>query len=297
MRIALVLLFGMMTLCSYSQGIVIDIVLEEDPEMKGWTEEEPPEVYEGEALFDLINGGADLYYEYGFERVISYRFIHENGSRIQAEMYEMNSDSSAYGLFSLIKPKDGESLFIDQECLISNDYIACWRDDHYIVISGSLTGDIHSQALVRLAQLLSEKVGSEGDAPVLTAQFAGENLDRLIYFKGNIALTNVYSFDYKDVFEIEDGAILEDENGTKAIIFRYKDEGKAGEIFQKASGHFTEHRKFSNFRENDNYFVMTDRKGREVTFSYGKNHLLGAVHPEMVYGMDIIAPLLEMLEK
>ena len=25
-----------------------------------------PEVYEGDALFDLINGGADVYFEYGF---------------------------------------------------------------------------------------------------------------------------------------------------------------------------------------------------------------------------------------
>jgi len=35
-----------------------------------WTPDRDPRLYEGEDLFAFINGGAEIYHEYGFERVI-----------------------------------------------------------------------------------------------------------------------------------------------------------------------------------------------------------------------------------
>lgn len=58
------------------------------------------EVYEGGALWGLINGAADLYYEYGFERMALQEIIwHEEEFRL--ELYRMTSLEGAFGIFSV----------------------------------------------------------------------------------------------------------------------------------------------------------------------------------------------------
>jgi hypothetical protein len=58
------------------------------------------EIYEGAALWGLINGAADLYYEYGFERMALQEILwHEEEFRL--ELYRMTSLEGAFGIFSL----------------------------------------------------------------------------------------------------------------------------------------------------------------------------------------------------
>ena len=42
-------------------------------ELPGWKYPARPQVYAGDQLYDLIDGGADIYFEYGFPRL--YPFI------------------------------------------------------------------------------------------------------------------------------------------------------------------------------------------------------------------------------
>lgn len=58
------------------------------------------EVFIGGALWGLINGGADLYYEYGFNRM-ALQEIGWQGEEFRLELYRMESPAAAFGVFSV----------------------------------------------------------------------------------------------------------------------------------------------------------------------------------------------------
>lgn len=72
-----------------------------------WTLEDSVRTYEGEALFSLIDGGAPLYFEYGFTVVRSGRYRGTNGGTVAAEVYEMSAAGGAFGLYSYLAAGSG----------------------------------------------------------------------------------------------------------------------------------------------------------------------------------------------
>jgi len=60
------------------------------------------EFYVGEELWGLINGGADLYLEYGLDRTLLQEVIYEEKS-FRIELYGMTNVGAAFGIFSINK--------------------------------------------------------------------------------------------------------------------------------------------------------------------------------------------------
>ncbi len=58
------------------------------------------EFYSGRALFGYIDGGAELYLEYGF-RKLSRQEVEYPGERLVVEVYQMGSPIEAFGIFSV----------------------------------------------------------------------------------------------------------------------------------------------------------------------------------------------------
>ena len=48
-------------------------------EVAGWTLSDAPKNYRGDELFVMIDGGADIYHEYGFTQVLRAEYV--NGTR------------------------------------------------------------------------------------------------------------------------------------------------------------------------------------------------------------------------
>jgi hypothetical protein len=56
--------------------------------------------YNGKALYGYIDGGAELYFEYGFQRA-SVQDIVKDSLRVHLELFEMNSPDGAAGIYSV----------------------------------------------------------------------------------------------------------------------------------------------------------------------------------------------------
>jgi len=54
----------------------------------------------GKALYGFMNGGSDLYYEYGFEKLVA-REVNYMGEEFIIENYAMGSAEDAFGIYSL----------------------------------------------------------------------------------------------------------------------------------------------------------------------------------------------------
>jgi hypothetical protein len=73
-------------------------VLPGDGFAPGWARSEPPRAYPGNRLFDHIDGGAELYVEFGFETLALQRYA-KGEDELVLEIYEMTGPEAALGLY------------------------------------------------------------------------------------------------------------------------------------------------------------------------------------------------------
>jgi hypothetical protein len=66
----------------------------------GWTPDGEIETYDGETIFDLVDGQADFFFVYGFERVAVQRYKNAEDVVLDVQIWQMVDDEGAYGLFS-----------------------------------------------------------------------------------------------------------------------------------------------------------------------------------------------------
>jgi len=82
-----------------------EVVLPEDNSVAGWVKSERLLRFEKNNLFDYIDGGAELFLEFGFDKLLVQRYKRVGGKgdeEIAVEIYEMESPESALGIY-LIK--------------------------------------------------------------------------------------------------------------------------------------------------------------------------------------------------
>ncbi len=74
------------------------IVIPGDGFAPGWARSEAARTFAGNRLFDHIDGGAELYLEFGFETLVLQRYA-KGEDELVLEIYEMSGPESALGLY------------------------------------------------------------------------------------------------------------------------------------------------------------------------------------------------------
>lgn len=258
-----VISFILFTIGISAQSYEINIELEPDPVLSEWTEVEPPKVYEGDDLFILINGGADLFFEYGFQNVVLYKYVNNQNQRIRAEVYEMEDDHAAYGIYLKYLPKDAKALETGDKGYVSDSYLGFWKGKYFCIITLENPDEKVGADAIYLAEVFDEKLKGEGSVPQISGYLPDEGLLASKYFEGNIGLSNIYHFDYRDHFEVYKGA-AGDYGDHKVILFSYRENGKADEVYEQLTSIFSGHTRFSAFTSFEDHFEMLDRKGKGI---------------------------------
>jgi len=249
----------------------------------GWQFSRDPECYEGDELFDLINGGADLFHEYHFNKVINAQYTEDSGSKIQVEIYEMDSDSSAYGIFSSIYNTAEVGRKIGLYSVVNEQYLAFVKDKYYVNIAWVLRREARKESLLNIANLIDDKISFPGKKPYLVSNLCKEKCVGIpIYFMGNLALSNIYYFDFKDPFQIEQGIAFKD-TGVIKIVFVYNDEGKSQDIFSGIHNFIETSKRFQDPGIIYQGFTCSDNKGNRLVFRQGTGFItvLVALKPDI----------------
>lgn len=262
-----------LTVALHTPGQAIEKFLPSTDELRGWKITEGPKVYVGDYLFDLIDGGADLYYEYGFNRVLSVLYADPLQNTIQAEIYEMSDAPSAYGIFSLTQQAVGWSEQYGSLSVVADDYISFWKNRYYVTLSWSSRQHHNQHSLEELAEAVSLKIPGNGKYPDIVVSFqpvsGGENA---IYLKGNTALSNFYYFDYKDIFEIRE-AVAGSAGKYNRIIIGYPDSEQALRVLAEAKQSILNNKRFTDVAMAFQGFSFRDNKGNFILVRQVENYI------------------------
>jgi hypothetical protein len=97
--------------------------------MNGWQAADGPTSYDSNTLYEYLNGGAPLYLDFGFQRMVHvrYQFGDSNLSSVTLDVYDMGSDLGAFGLYRSGRPPGSEVRNWGAEGYRSGTVAAAWK--------------------------------------------------------------------------------------------------------------------------------------------------------------------------
>jgi len=146
--------------------------------------------YDGNSLWGYMDGGADLYLEYGFTGLLVEE-INYKGAVIKCEIYKMKDSLAAFGIFSIQRHKCKFSPEIKGSHCINNYQVQLAQGNYYISLINQ-TGDLSVQQIsLEIASKFSNSIG-EKEIQIPDIQNFRLKNQQLIFINGKIALGNVY---------------------------------------------------------------------------------------------------------
>lgn len=233
------------------------------PDLRGWQPKGPPQHYKGEDLFLYIDGGAEIYREYGFKQVIVQDYRDANDRSITLEIFEMANAESAYGMFSFKSGAKGISYSIGHDARLEDYYLNFWKGPLLITLIGFDASAECREGILRLARAAEARIPLTGTRPSLISVLPKEWADsaRIIYLKGVLGLNNIHSFFPYDLFRFKEGLAAE-RNSSTLFIFRYANTEEAAARFSEVKKAFAKSPSYKDLKSlKADDFKSTDAKG------------------------------------
>ncbi|MDR2148441.1 MAG: hypothetical protein LBE91_18515 [Tannerella sp.] len=169
--------------------------------------------YVGEALFDYINGGAELYLSYGLKGMTGCKYNGEGLPQITVEIYEMSSSGNAFGVYT--QSRDKEEYTYGQGSQSFKDFILFWKDRYYVLVTSQKATAESEKTMQLIAETIDQSIENEGIIPEIVSALPQKNLvpAGFLYFHHYVWL-NAYLF-------IADYNLLNINDSTDAVLAKY----------------------------------------------------------------------------
>ncbi len=149
--------------------------------------------FNGNSLWGYINGGADLYLEYGFDNLTLHLFQYNN-EQIKIELYRMTSNEAVFGIFSVSFNKCKDFELPTKYFCINNYHVQIARGKYYISIINETGKKETLEYCIEIAKKLIIQIDDGFEFP----NFLRQNIESVQFkniklFKGELGLQNINS--------------------------------------------------------------------------------------------------------
>ena len=86
-----------------SQLVSLTTALPAVDAVQGWKPSGEAQLYDDQNLYDLVNGQADAFFAYNFERVAVQNYEKDGGQGLRLEIWQLATPADAYGLFTTFR--------------------------------------------------------------------------------------------------------------------------------------------------------------------------------------------------
>jgi len=267
----------------------ISRLLPSEKELSEWKPLFEPQTAEGEDLYLLINGGAEIYHEYGFKRAVLQSYENPNGRSINLEIFEMESPESAYGIYTFKTGKKGSHVAVGNDALREDYFLNFWKGSYVVTLIGFGSDGETSQGLLDLAKAIDSKLPGNGTRPALAACLIEEDHEpaKITYMRGNLALFNRYEFNKENIFGLREG-VMGEYDGHKIFVFRYSDERESLRWYIHAADTLQSNPKLKSKKKEKNVFSATDNKGLHIRIEPHRNDIIGVLAADPVDAAAIL---------
>jgi len=236
-----------------------------------------PEIYDRKNLFDYMDGGAELYLAYDFQRLVVQRYVSDSADSVTknpltVEIYQMNSSPDAYGLFSF--DQKGEMVQLGQKGVYGYGLLRFWKDRFLVRILGSQ--DNLKETILKFGLEIDRKIKTKGKPPELLSKIPKANQipNSDHFFHKQILLNNLYFLSNKNILNLSDetDCLLADfkfdEQILKLLLIEYPDSKKANNAYESFNKFYLKN------EVSEKNKIIEIEEGKLVGMDLEKNYLL-----------------------
>jgi hypothetical protein len=187
-------------------------------ELSGWKKAEPPGAYDKTNLHDYIDGGAELYISYNFQKLLAVRYKAGAEEEIVIDIFDMGNSYDAYGLFS--HGREREDGIAGQGSEYNAGLLTFWKDRFYVSVLAHPETEAKKEIVLGLGRRLAEAIPQEGKLPPVIGLLPQPNLipESIRYFHHYIWLNSHFFVANENILLIDDR--------TQAVLAKYRTDGK-----------------------------------------------------------------------
>jgi hypothetical protein len=214
------------------------VVIPADGFAPGWVKSEAQRTFGGNRLFDHIDGGAELYLEFGF-RTLAYQRYAKGEDELVLEVYEMIGPESALGLYLMKCGVETPQTGIASRNSSEAAQFTILKGRYFLHINNASGGEDLVPAMTALANRALETVPDERPADLLS-MLPAEGLvpGSAVLFRGPVGLQAVFTLGEGDILEQRgdvfgvSGAYEEPLDGRFSVILvAYPDSARAAAAY------------------------------------------------------------------
>ena len=190
-------------------------------------------------LWGLINGGADLYFEYGFEKL----FLQEisiGTEQFRIEIYHMNDEVAAFGIYSVsVHRCDEMGKKVVNDCTNPYQYQMV-SGNKYVSVINYTGSNMAKKTSAEIAAKLIKGVKIDETHPVMPYYVLSESGKEIItrVYKGILGIQNgnahwLELFDGLEGFTVGEMTMRDDEGEYKIAAVECKDKNQANLLKQR----------------------------------------------------------------
>jgi hypothetical protein len=201
----------------------------------GWSPQGEPATYGAEGLWELINGAADTFLDFGFETVTVQKFSAGDVTASIA-VYDMGNPLNAFGVYRAEAPVDEPVLAVGTEAFVSPPYQCLLLKDRYYVKVEAYEGDIDQATGEALVAAIADALPGTAKLP---PEFAALPTDGMVV--GSSRYTREALYGLAELNECVHAAFTDDE-GTEyqAFVMLQSNEAGADDVWQNLAASWQE---------------------------------------------------------
>lgn len=185
-------------------------------EMNGWKADPEGRTYDRKTLFKYIDGGAELYLAYRFQKVYVYRYTKAGEPDIIMDIYDMGTPEDAFGVFT--SEREGDEIGIGEGSEYEAGLLRFFKGRLFVSLLTREETPESGRTVFSLAKAVADAIQMVGEKPKLVSSLPQKGLiERSIRYFYDPTILNLHYY-------VADENILRLGMHTEAVLARYDTE-------------------------------------------------------------------------
>jgi hypothetical protein len=155
--------------------------------LENWKISQTIKTYNPDSLFDLVDGQAESFFAYGFEKVSVQRYTNEQGINLNIEIWQLATSEDAFGLFTFGRVGSPITIGSGGDTDLGRR-LSFWQNRYFISINADQS--VPGETLAEFGQSISGALPAGGERPAVVDRLPPEDLDQqsILFFHEEISV-------------------------------------------------------------------------------------------------------------
>ena len=139
----------------------------------GWQAPLKGQMFTRETIFQALNGGAEIYLDYGFQRLLMREYEKPRRPRLTLHLFEMKSAPDAFGIYT--QEREGPSAGIGETSDFSGGLLRFWRGRYFVTVLSPRETAESTKAILTLGGAVDKALPRTGGRPSMVTWLPPES--------------------------------------------------------------------------------------------------------------------------